>query len=250
MSKGNIACCVMCETNFSTQDEFSVHLCKQIKVETNESEDERKTDLSQKETFDAQDISESNSDFSPKEKKRKKISLVKKQTRKDIKVGKSIDFESKKNMARRKRKREEVEIKEEINYLEDQNQFDLNVNSYLELSEEFINSILQQVDELCENINIGDPDIERTLEVNSNLNNAVSCYKNKLIDIKFVSQENDNFHDLRSESDGIDKEELKESKGKRMRGPGKNQENDKKAELFHNQCGKHSVNSMCLMLNT
>ena len=248
MSKGSIACCVMCQTNFSNHDDFAVHSCKQIKVELNEFEDDRKIDICQKETFD---VSESNSDYSPKEKKMKKSSVIKKKPKKEVKSEQSIVLESNKNVVRRKRKRTEIEIKEEANFSADQNQFDLNVSSYLELSEEFINSILQQVDELCENIKIGDPDIERTLEVNSNLNNAVSCYKNKLIDMKCDSQENDNLNELGSESDGdYDKEDFKKSKRKRMRGPGKNAENDKKAKLFENQCGKHSVNSMCLMLNT
>ena len=47
----------------------------------------------------------------------------------------------------------------------------------LELSQKFINLILNQVDELCENIKNGDPVIERTLQVNKNLNDAVSCYR-------------------------------------------------------------------------
>ena len=64
-----LTCCVMCQTNFSNHDDFAVHSCKQIKVETNEFEDVRKIHMCQKETFDGQDISESNSDYSPKEKK-------------------------------------------------------------------------------------------------------------------------------------------------------------------------------------
>ena len=46
---------------------------------------------------------------------------------------------------------------------------------------EFISLILQQVDDLCEKIKHGDPDIQRALEVNKNLNDAVSCYVNKLM---------------------------------------------------------------------
>ena len=48
------------------------------------------------------------------------------------------------------------------------------------MSEDFVIFILRQVDELCENIRNGDPDLERTLEVNQNLNNAVNCYRSKL----------------------------------------------------------------------
>ena len=85
-------------------------------------------------------------------------------------------------MGRQIKKKVENGIKEEIRVLEDQKQCDISsVNSYLELSEDFISSILKQVDELCDNIRNGDPDINRTIVVNDNLNNAVSCYKEKLI---------------------------------------------------------------------
>ena len=50
----------------------------------------------------------------------------------------------------------------------------------LDVSEEFLSKILKTVDELCDDIKNGDPDIERMLQVNLNLNNAVSCYKNML----------------------------------------------------------------------
>ena len=49
-----------------------------------------------------------------------------------------------------------------------------------DISEEFLSKILKTVDELCDDIKNGDPDIERMLQVNLNLNNAVSCYKNIL----------------------------------------------------------------------
>ena len=50
----------------------------------------------------------------------------------------------------------------------------------VELSEQFIEFILNQVDVLCETIKNGDPDILRTLEVNQKLNDAVDCYRIKL----------------------------------------------------------------------
>ena len=59
------------------------------------------------------------------------------------------------------------------------------------MSEEFLYTVLQQVDNLCDIIRNGDADLERTLEVNQNLNNAVSCYRNKLdiIDSKVLIKE-------------------------------------------------------------
>jgi hypothetical protein len=65
----------------------------------------------------------------------------------------------------------------------------------LELSEQFINLILNQVDELCEIIKNGDPVIERTLQVNKNLNDAVSCYRSK------VDLQNDSLIDPLHEKD-------------------------------------------------
>ena len=219
-------------------------------------------------------------------------------------------------------------IKEKNEYFLDQNQTDLNASAYLDLSEEYIASILQQVDELCENIKNGDPDMERTLKINNNLNNAVGVYRvklielkaeseniepfktenplsdyensdsefiplkkkkrnrkvegikkikdiekiksrNKLIDIKIDDQENYNQHEIQAggESDISELYEIDTkspklsneknlSNEKKLRGPGrprgqvKNPENDLKAELARNQCGKHSINSMSLMLNT
>ena len=52
--------------------------------------------------------------------------------------------------------------------------------SNFELSEQFISFIIQQVNVLCEHIKSGDPDIERTREVNQKLNDAVDCYRIKL----------------------------------------------------------------------
>merc|ERR1711956_69391 len=40
------------------------------------------------------------------------------------------------------------------------------------------------VDDLCENIQNGDPNLKRSLEVNQNLNNAVGCYRAKLLELK------------------------------------------------------------------
>ena len=61
----------------------------------------------------------------------------------------------------------------------------------LDLSEEFLSGILKLVDELCDVVRNGDPDLKRTSEVNINLNNAVSCYRNKifLIDSKLDRNE-------------------------------------------------------------
>ena len=50
----------------------------------------------------------------------------------------------------------------------------------VDLSEEFLETILKHVDELCDNIRKSDYDIERTLRVNQKLSSAVNCYRNIL----------------------------------------------------------------------
>ena len=47
----------------------------------------------------------------------------------------------------------------------------------LELSEDFLTTILKYVDDLCDIISNGDPNVERKVEVIQNLNNDVTCYR-------------------------------------------------------------------------
>merc|ERR1719458_512170 len=46
--------------------------------------------------------------------------------------------------------------------------------SDIDISEEFLSDILKQVDELCDSIKNGDPNLERTITVNQNLNDVVN----------------------------------------------------------------------------
>ena len=80
-----------------------------------------------------------------------------------------------------------VEIKEELQDPKILVGYDICHDYGLDLSEEFLSGILKLVNELCDVVRNGDPDLKRTSEVNKNLNNAVSCYRNKLdlIDSKF-----------------------------------------------------------------
>jgi len=71
---------------------------------------------------------------------------------------------------------------------------------------DFVIFILRQVDELCENIRNGDPDLERTLEVNQNLNNAVYYYRSKLDQKKHVLIDSDQNADVGIESDDENEE--------------------------------------------
>merc|ERR1712051_393108 len=75
----------------------------------------------------------------------------------------------------------------------------------LDVSEDFINTILKHVDDLCDIIRNGDPSLERTTIVNENLNSAVSCYKSRLllIDSKHIEMQDDwdNYDNLPQESE-------------------------------------------------
>ena len=79
-------------------------------------------------------------------------------------------------------KQELKEIKEPP--IESQNYIFDDDSAFLDISEEFLTKILKQVDELCNEIQSGDPDFKRTIDVNQNLNNAVSCYRVKLMEYK------------------------------------------------------------------
>ena len=162
-----------------------------------------------------------------------------------------------------------VEPKKETNELEYEyeDQFDFCDNYDLELTEEFISLILKQVDDLCENIQNGDPNMDRTLEVNQNLNNAVHCYrthyaknrnKNSVDNYYVIKDEVQEYYDhtevnLDSDYKEIQYDNKNEEKSrlaqKRKGGPARKVCVDKKYELVKNQCGKHSVKSMGLMLH-
>ena len=252
MSKDNISCCLACQMTFSTHEELFAHSCAQIKVEKPEPEDNQiEKDEKRLETFvqqdfkydmDPKDFSECDSNYFSKKKKIKK----EKESR-DTKVVKK-----------------KVKLKPKVKKVNYPKQLDLPLsNSDLQLSEEFIIFILKQVDELCENIRNGDPDVERVTEVHQGLNNIMSCYRNKLspeteILIKSESQEyyNADCHTVldpdigQFEEAGSDNNKVPEvQKKKKKKGKSRNAATDKSYELVKNQCGKHSLTSLSFMLN-
>ena len=90
-----------------------------------------------------------------------------------------------------------IEIKQEFQDSKVVDIYDVGQNGDLDLSEEFLSSILKQVDNLCDAIQRGDSIIERTIIVNQQLNEAVSCYRNQLIliDSKNVEMQGDIWDD-------------------------------------------------------
>ena len=255
MSKENIACCLVCQITFSTHEELCVHSCAQIKAENPEPEDEKLLETFVQEDFkydmDCQERLESDSDYSPKKKKIKKEK--KSRDTNVVKKKNKLKFKSKKKIS----KNEEYEV-------DYQKQLDLAFsNSNLQPSEEFIIFILKQVDELCENIKNGDPDIERVIEVHQGLNNVMSCYRNKLSSEKqiLIKSEGQEYYNLDEhtvldshngqfeEADGNNVFVQEVQKEKKKKGRSRNAATDKKYELVKNQCGKHSLTSMSFMLD-
>ena len=264
MSKENIACCLVCQMTFSTHEELFVHSCAQIKAEKPEPDDNNQIEKDEKvlETFvqqdfkydmDPQDLSESDSVYCPKKKK-----IKKEKKSRDSKV---VKHKEKVRLNKKTFKNYEYEA-------DYPKQLDLALsNSNLQLSEEFIIFILKQVNELCENIKNGDPDIERVIEVHQGLNNVVSCYRNKLspekqILIKSEAQENYNlddptilypdngqFEEAASDNINVPEVQKRKEKKRRSRNAATKAATDKKYELVKNQCGKHSLTSMSFMLN-
>ena len=184
MSAEDLACCLKCQMTFTTHEELFVHSCVYIKVETNDFEESTALDFSNKRNFKHEIIqsnpSETDSDYSPKKKKCKQIKMSKRKIENVRKIREDSQ-KTKDKMKRYKIKKEDPKYEfEKSNILEEEKNTKLSEGMNLDLTEEFIIFILQQVDELCEHIKNGDPDNKRTLEVNQNLNHAVSCYRRKL----------------------------------------------------------------------
>ena len=164
MSTEGIAICSICLLTFGSHEEVLGHTCIEIKEERIEVDEivhghNEIDDLSDNEP----NISENDSVYNPENKKSQKNSLKKKGAK--IKKGRSKKHEPK------------IELKEETNKYQDNKQNVWIDSSNLELSEQFAAFILNQVDELCEIIKNGDPDVKRTMDVNQRLNDAVDCYR-------------------------------------------------------------------------
>ena len=259
MSAEDIACCLSCHMTFGSHEELFVHTCAQIKVEDVEADDTEQFNSIVKDDFrnkiDPIKVSKNDSDYSPKKKKQKKTNTEKKVTKQQKNGEKLMTKEGKKKKLQVKIETFDENFKIlEKKYFESNEQFQLGESSNLELSEEFIALILNTVDELCENIKIGDPDIQRTLEVNKNLNDAVSCYRNNLdtkkqIKSKSINNEDYDYEEANFESDDNFDPTSKNPKGKKRRGRPSKPQCDKMLEFIRNQCGSHSITAMSVMLH-
>ena len=257
MSSESIACCLTCHMTFATHEELFVHTCSQIKVEIDEVDTKKQFESVVQEDFkneiDPSYVSEI--DYSPKKKISRKSKTQKKEGKKQKNGEETAVSEGTKKKRRIKKEKLEAEFELEPTDFVNLEHFDMGDNYNLELSEEFISLILQQVDDLCENIKHGDPDIQRTLEVNKNLNDAVSCYRSKqktknktAYESKY--QEGYDYDTIHSESGREYFPVSKKPKGKKKKkGRPTQQVQDEKFELVRNQCGSHSLTMMSNMLN-
>ena len=71
----------------------------------------------------------------------------------------------------------DIEIKQEKQESKIEDPLGVYDSSDLDVSEEFFDTILKQVDVLCYIINNGDSNLNRTIKVNHILSTALSCYK-------------------------------------------------------------------------
>ena len=160
----DIAICSMCQMTLNSQEEVLEHKCIDIKEEKIDFED---LICDEK---DKCDLSKNDSDYSPTLKKSKKTS-AKKSKVKEVESNEKLKDYLKKRERSPKNDGFEGQLKVATKKLQV-------YSSNIELSEQFIVLILKQVDELCENISNGDPDIKRSSEINENLVNAVNSYRN------------------------------------------------------------------------
>ena len=138
---------------------------------------------------------QSDSDFSLNDKKRSKINV------KNIDT-KGLRKSEKKKRVRTKELTSEVKLKSKTMKLQTEKMIDTSSDKLnLDLSEQFIYFILEKVDELCENIMHGDPDTERSIKVNWDLNNAVNCYRSALHHEEQILIESDTKYDIGVEID-------------------------------------------------
>ena len=136
---------------------------------------------------------QSDSDFSLNDKKRRKINV------------KNIDTSHSEGLIKAEKKKrvrtKELKLKSKTRTLQTEKLIDTSDKSNLDLSEQFIYFILEKVDELCENIMDGDPDKERSIQVNWDLNNAVNCYRSALDLEEQILIESDTKYDIGVEID-------------------------------------------------
>jgi hypothetical protein len=189
MGSENIHLCRICHSEFETEEDLSLHACVKIKQEFQEINVLDNYDVGQNSAL-AQDLKNyelpSNVKFNMDDEKPRKLCIC------------GICNKSFKDNYRLRRHISQVHTKdwnlnqpdhvfEPKTKIETQDAQDFKVEEQfdfeytdVELSEEFLSKVLRLVDEVCDVINKGDSNFERTVKVVQNLKDDVSCYRNKL----------------------------------------------------------------------
>ena len=220
--------CQYCQLGFETSGDLNMHSCVEIKQENVERQylHDEVDFIDQNATKNGNQFDESKvSIFDPGS------DLI------EVKMEETEEVEETKPL-KLKKSRKRPKISSQLDLLGFPPQFGDDYQD-LELSEEFLTTIIKYVDDLCDIISNGDPNLVRTLEVNQNLNDAVNCYKNEL-DVKRQLLEQPNDQDYynneaiyHSENDNLDKKDKVSDVGqspKKKRGKYKKKKLSKRAE--------------------
>jgi hypothetical protein len=191
--------CQYCQLGFDTAGDLTMHSCLEIKQESKERQDLLdKIDQNGTKNSDSFDGNKANN-FEPAS-DLVKVKMEETEETEEIKPSKL------KKSRKRLKTSSQLDLKDFPSQIGDDYQD-------LELSEEFLSTILKYVDDLCDIISNGDTNLVRTIEVNQNLNEAVNCYKNELeVKRQFLDQSNDQgyYYDeatYYSENDNLDKKD-------------------------------------------
>ena len=176
--------CETCQGVFANDHELSMHDCVEIK----------------KEPQDLKDVSESrDQDHLDKENFKEELSDPENQIDKNEqhfsneKGNHDLENEEDKPLRKKRHKREKRKsrrVLQNLNFPEPPANLLENYHD-LDLSVEFLSQVFKYVDELCEYINNGDQNLDRSSVVIQNLNYAVSCYRVNLTEPKPDIQEED-----------------------------------------------------------
>ena len=153
--------CQICQFTFANYDDLSTHSCTQIKQEKQDTKEKVESDENQVNIFKpAMQLVEIKMEESDSEEN------------KPLRNFENIDENAPLKSMKKTKKKKSLQLSNDD--LVDENYSDL------DLTEEFLSTILRYVDDLCNYINSGDPNLERTMEINQNLNNSVKIYRVQL----------------------------------------------------------------------
>ena len=178
----------VCHAGFATEQEVPMNTCVQIKVEAQDL-----TEVIEPQIHDNIDKENFKEEFADPEIQNDKVESEINNQNPENNEDKPLKKKVKKQKKKSKKVLQPFDLLEPPSHL---------LDSYydLDLSEEFLSQVLKYVDDLCNFINNGDQNLERSMEVNENLNYAVSCYRAKLSQNKqSIDKESQNQEDFKHE---------------------------------------------------